>query len=202
MNRIAAVLRATAFLTPLALGFPALAGGPTATEPEPVLAPVEAYVAPGPDWSGAYAGGQLGYADVNSTGGVLDGDGFLGGVHAGYRWDMGSFVAGAELDYDTTDITLGAGDSLDDVARVKLSGGTELGNALVYGTLGAAYANATVGGTGLSDNGYFLGAGMTYGLGNNMTVGGELLQHRFSNFDGSGVDLDAMTVTARVGFRF
>lgn len=202
MNRIDAVLRATVFLTPLTLGLPAMAGGPTVTEPEPVLVPAEPYVPPGIDWSGAYVGGQLGYADVDSSGGTLDGHGAIGGVHAGYRWDLGSFVAGAEIDYDTSDVTLGASDSLDDVTRLKVSGGTELGNGLLYGTLGAAHANATVAGGDLSDNGYFIGAGMTYGLGNNWTVGGELLQHRFSDFDGSGVDLDATTVTARVGFRF
>ena len=43
---------------------------------------------------------------------------------------------------------------------------------------------------------------MTYDLGNRWTVGGEVLQHRFSDFDGAGIDLDATTVTARVGFRF
>jgi outer membrane immunogenic protein len=35
-----------------------------------------------------------------------------------------------------------------------------------------------------------------------MTVGAELLEHRFDNFNGSGVDLDATTFNTRVGFRF
>lgn len=136
--------------------------------------------------------------------GTLEGHGIIGGVHAGYRWDLGTFVAGAELDYDTTDVALGTapGDSLDHVLRAKLTGGTEIGNSLLYGTLGAAKAKASVGGNDLSDTGYFVGAGMTYAIGGNWTLGGEVLQHRFSDFDGSGIDLDATTVTARVGFRF
>jgi outer membrane immunogenic protein len=188
-----------------ALAAPAFAGGPTEVAPEPAVVPAaEPYVAPGIDWSGPYVGAQLGYGDIDSNGGGLDGDGALGGVHAGYRWDWGSFVAGAELDYDTAEIDLGSagGDTLDDVARLKLMAGTELGRSLVYGTLGAAYASASVGGADLSDNGYFLGAGVDFAVSDRWTVGGELLQHKFDDFDGSGVDLDATTLKARVSLRF
>ncbi len=207
MQTKSAVIRALALTTGLAAlaTAPAFAGGPTTVAPEPVIIPAsEPYVAPGIDWSGAYVGGQIGYGDTDTTGGALDGHGMLGGVHAGYRWDMGSFVAGVELDHDAANIDLGVtpGDTLDAVTRLKLTAGTEMGSALLYGALGGAHASATVGGADLSDNGYFLGAGVTYALTDSWTVGGELLQHKFSDFDGSGVDLDATTVTARVGFRF
>ncbi len=206
MQTKSAVIRSMMIAGPFAamLAVPALAGGPTTAAPEPVIIPAEPYVAPGIDWSGAYVGGQIGYGDTDTTGGALDGHGMLGGVHAGYRWDMGSFVAGVELDHDATNIDLGVtpGDTLDAVTRLKLTAGTEMGNALLYGALGGAHASATVGGADLSDSGYFLGAGVTYALTDSWTVGGELLQHKFSDFDGSGVDLDATTVTARVGFRF
>ncbi|MCU0827056.1 MAG: porin family protein [Tabrizicola sp.] len=197
MRSIAAVLAT------VALCGPALAGGPTVAEPEPVIAaPVEPVIASA-DWSGFYAGAQLGYGDVDSNGAGLDGNGWLGGVHAGYRWDFGQYVAGAELDYDSADIELGAGaGSLDDVARIKLMGGAEFGNSLIYATTGAAYADATVGGVGLSDNGWFLGAGIDTAINDRWTVGGELLQHQFDNFDGSGVDLDATTLKAKVSLRF
>jgi opacity protein-like surface antigen len=192
-----------AVLASLAVATPALAGGPTTPVEEPVIVPAPAPVVMSADWSGAYVGGQLGYGDVDSNGGGLDGNGWLGGVHAGYLWDLGTFVAGAELDYDTADIDLGGtAGSLDDVTRLKLIGGTELGNSLLYATAGAAYANATVGGADLSDDGWFLGAGMAVPVGGNWTVGGEILQHQFNNFDGSGVDLDATTATARVSLRF
>jgi opacity protein-like surface antigen len=194
-----------ALIATVGLAAPALAGGPTEVATEPTIAPAaEPYVAPGVDWSGAYVGAQLGYADIDSNGADLDGDGILGGVHAGYRWDFGTFVAGAEFDYDAADIDLGSGsgDSLDDVARLKLTAGTEVGKSLIYGTLGAAYANASVAGNDLSDNGYFLGAGVDYAISDKWTAGGEILQHKFDDFDDSGVDIDATTVTARVGLRF
>lgn len=207
MQTKSAVIRTATLAASLAamLVGPAVAGGPTTTAPEPMIIPAaEPYAAPGIDWSGAYAGAQIGYGDTDTTGGALDGHGMLGGVHAGYRWDMGRFVAGAELDYDTASVDLGAvpGDTLDDIARLKLTAGTEMGSALLYGALGAAHARATVGGADLAENGYFLGAGVTYAVTDNWTVGGELLQHKFGDFDGSGVDLDATTLTARVGFRF
>ena len=198
MKTIAAVLAS------LSLAFPAMAGGPTTATPEPIVTPD---ITPAPaasfDWSGLYVGAQLGYGDVGSSSGTLDGSGTLGGVHAGYRWDFGSFVAGAEFDYDMASIDLGAtGDTLDDVARLKLSGGAEFGNALVYGTTGIARAGATVGGSELGDNGYFLGAGVDYAITDQWVLGAELMQHRFDDFGGSGVDLDATTLKARVSLRF
>lgn len=199
MKTIAALI-ATAALTA-----PAFAGGPIAVAEEPAIAPVaEAYVAPGLDWSGAYLGAQLGYGDVDSNGAALDGNGWLGGVHAGYRWDFGTWVAGTELSYDKADIALGAvaGDELDDVLALKLSAGREIGNSLVYGTIGAAHASATVGGAELSDNGFVYGLGFDYALNDRWTVGGEVLQHKFDDFDGTTTDLDATTVKAKVALQF
>ena len=198
MKTIAALI-ATAALTA-----PAFAGGPVVVAEEPAGVPAaEPYVAPGLDGSGAYVGAQLGYGDVSSSDDTLDGDGWLGGVHAGYRWDLGSWVAGTELSYDTASIDLGddAGE-LDDVTALKLNVGREIGNSLVYGTLGAAHANATVGTDELSDSGFLYGLGFDYAVNERWTVGGEVLQHQFDDFDGSGVDLDATTVKAKVALRF
>ena len=194
-----------ALIATAAISVPAFAGGPVAVTEEPMIAPAaEPYVAPGMDWSGAYVGGQLGYGDVDSNGGGLDGNGWLGGLNAGYRWDMGKWVAGTEVTWDKASIDLGAtaGDQLDSVAALKLVAGREIGNSLVYGTLGAAYAKASVGGTDLSDNGLVYGLGFDRALNDKWTVGGEVLQHNFSDFDASGVDLDATTIKAKVGLRF
>lgn len=187
------------------IGAPAFAGGLNEVVAEPMIAPVEAPMQTSidGDWAGAYVGAQLGYGDLDSNGAGLDGNGAIGGVHAGYRADFGKFVAGAELDYDVADIELGAtGDTLDNVARVKLMGGLDLGRSLIYATAGAAYADATIGGADLSDNGYFAGVGMDYAVSDRFTVGGEYLMHKFDDFDGSGVDLDADTLKAKVSFTF
>jgi outer membrane immunogenic protein len=194
-----------AFVTTALFAAPVFAGGPTIPVAEPEIIPAaEPYVAPGMDWSGAYAGAQLGYGDVDSNGGGLDGYGAIGGVHAGYRWDMGAFVAGAELTYDKANIDLGAaaGDQLDDVTALKLTAGRDFGSTLVYGALGGARASATVGGVDLSDSGLVYGLGVDYAISDRMTVGGEVLKHDFSDFDASGVDLDATTLKAKVALRF
>ena len=60
------------------------------------------------DWTGFYAGGQIGWADVeypNSSplvpGGIsFDGTGGALGLHAGYNHDFGTFVLGAEISLD------------------------------------------------------------------------------------------------------
>jgi outer membrane immunogenic protein len=61
-------------------------------------------------WSGFYVGGNVGYGwgdgdgDIGFSGfgrGPIkgDGNGFLGGVQAGYNWQMGSWVVGVETDF-------------------------------------------------------------------------------------------------------
>jgi outer membrane immunogenic protein len=195
-----------AMIATVALTAPAFAGGPVAVSEEPMIVPAaEPYVAAGPDWSGAYVGAQLGYGDVDSNDAGLDGYGWLGGVHAGYRWDLGNWVAGTELTWDKTAIDLGdtAGDELDSVAALKLTAGREIGNSLVYGALGIAQANAsTAVGEDLSDTGLVYGLGFDYAVNDSWTVGGEVLEHKFDDFDGTGVDFDATTVKAKVSLQF
>ncbi len=194
-----------AFALATLIGAPAFAGGMTTPIEEPIVAPAPV-IAPtraDGDWSGFYTGIQLGYGDVNSSTDTLDGNGLIGGVHAGYRFDFGTYVVGAELDYDASKIDLGAGaDELDSVTRLKLQAGADLGRTYLYGTLGAAYADATVGGVSLNDNGYFAGLGADYAVSDNWSVGSELLFHKFDNFDGSGVDLDVTTIKAKLSYQF
>lgn len=196
------MIRSALLLAALAAG-PAFAGGLAPAEPElPVVAAVPA-PPPSADWSGPYAGLQLGYGDIDSNGAGLDGSGWVGGVHAGYRWDLGTTVLGVEGDWDQTRIDLGGTTGeLDSVARLKLVGGAELGRSFLYATGGLARARATVGGADLSDNGWFLGAGVDFAVTEQWTVGAEVLGHRFDDFDGTGIDLDATTARARVSFNF
>lgn len=199
MKRTIAALIGSAFLAA-----PALAGGPVTPVAElPVEAPPVVTPAANGDWGGAYVGGQLGYADVGSKGNAVTGDGVLGGVQAGYRWDLGKTVLGVEADVSAADASFdGGAGKLDSLARVKLQAGYDMGRTLVYATGGAAYAKADVGGASLSDTGYFGGLGADYALNDRWTVGGEVLMHKFDNFDKSGIDADATTAAVKVNFRF
>lgn len=186
------------------LGASAFAGSATFEPPveAPVVAPVAvaAPVSTGGNWTGAYAGVQLGYGDVDTSGAASEtGDGLLYGVHAGYNHDFGTFVLGGELDYDFADISLsGAGGDIDNVARAKLKAGYDMGSALVYLTGGYAAADASLG----SDNGTFLGAGVDYKVSPDWTVGGEYLAHQFDDFDSTGIDLDVNTFKIKASYNF
>ncbi len=183
------------------LAAPAFAGGLTAPEPEPMVTPVIA-VPVTADWSGFYAGAQLGYGDVSSDTAGVEGDGAIGGLHAGYRYDFGQFVAGAELAYNSADIDLGTGSKLNDLTQLKFTGGYDLGSTLIYGTVGASHANADLGGVGYSDTGYLVGVGMDYAINDAWTVGAEFTHNRFDNFDGTGSDIRANVAQVKVGYRF
>ncbi len=159
---------------------------------EPAPATFEERVASNFDWSGAYVGvnvgGGFGTFDHPFAltapapfGTVLDGSvdisagGFLGGVLAGYNWQSGDFVFGAEADFQGSAVkaegsislntapALG-GASVDGEAGTKVQwfgtlrarvGVSPVDRLLVYGTAGLAYGkvesylNATTTGGGL-----------------------------------------------------
>lgn len=162
--------------------------------PQPIiLAPV----ALGGDWTGAYGGLNLGYADVDGTG-AIDGDDMTYGLHLGYDYDFGRFVAGGEIEYDKADIDLNGAATVDSVARLKLRGGYDLGRTLIYATAGIAKLDTSIG----NDTGEFFGLGVAYKVTESFTLGGEVLEHRFDDIGNSGVDADATTFNLRGSFRF
>jgi opacity protein-like surface antigen len=172
---------------------------PVVVEPETIVAVTPTYA--GGDWTGGYAGLQLGYADADATtaGGLnLNGDDTTYGVHVGYNYDFGQWVVGGEVDYDSTDIDLAGAATVDDVTRLKFKTGYDLGRTLVYATAGAAHVSTSIG----DDTGAFGGLGMNYAVSDQFLIGGEVLYHDFSDIDGAGTDADATTVTLRGSFRF
>ena len=191
-------------LTPVA----AMAGGyvePAADVVAPIAAPP---VAVGTDWTGLYGGVQIEYGDAqidDDAGNAFDdGNGALYGVFGGYRYDFGSFVLGAELDLNAADIDLDGSfnGSIDTVHRLGLEAGFDAGPALVYGTVGAAQATATSNGAEFSDTGVFYGVGVDYLLTDRVTVGAEVLQHQFDDFDGTALDVDVTTFGINAALRF
>ncbi|NNF25584.1 MAG: outer membrane beta-barrel protein [Rhodobacteraceae bacterium] len=152
------------------------------------------------EWQGSYGGFQLGNLSADTEGAAsVSGDGQTLGVHLGYGIELGQYVLGGEVDYDTADVTLGAGlAEIDSLGRLKVRAGTGLGQTLVYGTAGIARADTSLG----DETGYFLGAGIGADVGSGWVVGGEVLYHTFRDIDGSGIDADATTLGLRASFRF
>lgn len=196
MKPTSMLIVAVAALTAL----PAFAGTTEPPVPEPVVAapaPLPSFATP--NWTGFYGGAQLGYASVDTNVSGSD-DGFIGGLIAGYDYDLGDWVIGAGLDYDFADVDVadGAAD-LENVFRAKLRGGYKIGNGLIYATGGYALADTDV----LSDDdGYFIGGGYEHLISEQFSVGGEVLYHEFDNFNSTNVDVDATTVQVRGTFRF
>lgn len=186
-----------ATVTSLLMGSTAFAG--TLADPivETAPAPAVTPVITGTDWTGAYGGLNLGYGDVDATG-DLDGDDVTYGVHFGYDYDFGDYVLGAEIEYDDADIDLGSGVNTESVTRLKMRAGYDLGRTLVYGTAGAAYLESSVG----DQTGAFIGVGAAYQATDSITVGAELLGHRFIDIGDTDVDADATTFNLRASYRF
>ncbi|WP_299558231.1 porin [uncultured Sulfitobacter sp.] len=187
-----------AALSGLAFGSAATAGNLADPVVEtPIAQPVYEATPIVGDWTGFYGGLNLGYADVDGPGDA-DGDNGTYGVHIGYDYDFGNFVLGGELEYDKIDVDLNGAATADDVARIKLRGGYDLGKTLIYATAGSARVDTTLG----DDTGAFVGIGAVYKVTDTFTIGGELLEHQFDDINGTGVDADATTFNLRGSFRF
>lgn len=193
-----------AALSASALAAPAFAGSAAPAAMEPMIeAPAPVAMTMGRDWTGGYAGLQLGYADVGTSVDGLGGDDVIGGFTAGYDWDFGNFVLGAGIDADLADLTVesaAAGPfTLERAYRLKVRGGYDLGDGLIYATAGGV--GADIDGLGY-DTGYFVGAGYEHMVTETISLGGEVLYHEFDNFKESGVDVDATTFQIRANYRF
>lgn len=207
----------------------AFAGNIQPAPVEPVIAPAPMPVYTSPDWSGFYAGGQMGYADATGKGTgefngdptnfKANGDGFIGGITLGYDHDFGDWVAGVGADYDWTDIKLGDGltdltpgsetygTKLESIWRLKARAGYKIGDGLLYATAGYAQADTKDFG---SEDGYFVGAGYEHLITEQFSLGGEVLYHEFNNFSRTlstsdvvtDYDMEVVTAQVRATFRF
>ncbi len=177
----------------------AFAGNSQSALYETAIAPAPAYQSP--NWTGFYAGGEMGYAsvDIGTPFGGLESDGVIGGLIAGYDFDLGNLVIGAGLDYDWSDIELIPGVDVDSIWRAKLRGGYKIGNGLLYATTGYTEIEASAGGFTGSEDGYFVGGGYDYLASDNMSLGGEVLYH---DYDVTGGSLEASTFQIRAAYRF
>jgi outer membrane immunogenic protein len=167
--------------------------------PAPVVEPLPA--APvGATWSGFYIGGNLGAAfdpnelsikdlskDDDLTLRFSNDTELIGGVHAGYNLQMGTWVAGLEGDVDFAD-------NINYLASVRGRLGLALGSFLLYGTGGVAFIEtendfAVVSAddglfnfsNGKTDTGYVAGGGLEYKLAPQLSLGVEGLYYGFGS---------------------
>jgi outer membrane immunogenic protein len=208
-----------------ALAGPALAAGPVPVVEEPMVTPPAALATPATDWTGFYAGGQIGWAWARGDGRLdepddldidLDANGVIGGLTGGYRYDFGQWVVGGEVQYDWADtefdeidfgdVALEIDDEgrINDIWRIKGTAGYDFGATLVYGSVGWAQASVDVGDEDYDGDGWVVGAGFDYLLTDSVSVGGEFMYHQFDDFgdEGENFDLDATTLQGKVTFRF
>jgi outer membrane immunogenic protein len=162
--------------------------------------------------------------------GITEGNGALFGVHAGYMFDFGRVVAGAELDYDRAQIGLDNRDEffdeeaeigeIESIARAKLRLGFDADRVLPYVTAGLARASIDFNevatetyGTELEDSysGRFMGIGANFAVSENLMIGIEALRHDFDDLPAAagepfpeGAELETVidTLTLRGSFRF
>jgi outer membrane immunogenic protein len=166
-------------------------------------------VAPEPlvyDWTGFYAGAHVGYGEAQVNGEHegeafgLDPNGILGGLHAGFNWQLGSFVIGTEGDFswvnwdDSTSLNGPGAESasaeVDWLATLRARLGLALDNFLIYGTVGAAWADAEAsivdpseaqsGSVDFDEVGLVAGGGVEWGLSESLSW---KLEGLWFNFD-------------------
>ena len=181
----------------------AMAGGytPPVVEPTPVIAAAPIVV--DNDWTGFYAGAQLGFGsaelkdETTTPPASYDEDLTSYGLHVGYNHDFGQFVLGGELDFNKIDV-----DNVDDKAdltRLRLRAGYDMGRFMPYVTLGAAKISAD----GISETDPTYGIGADFMATDRIVIGGEYTYQKWKDVDGvDGVDLDASMFQLRASYRF
>jgi outer membrane immunogenic protein len=183
--------------------------------PMPTKAP-PAFIAPEYDWSGFYVGinggGGWGSAHTDLTG-RFDTSGGMAGGTAGYNAQFGRWVLGLEGDIDWSDIDgnssardCPAGCSVQNnwLSTVRGRAGYAFGSWLPYITGGLAVGDVKATATGFpgedsTQAGWAAGAGLEYGISQNLSAKVEYLRTDLGRFD-CGLNCSS-TAPDDVGFR-
>jgi opacity protein-like surface antigen len=184
-----------------------LTATPIAAQAADAVPPYRAPMAIIYDWTGFYVGAHVGFIDTDGPSGVL------GGGQAGFNYQVGHWVFGAEGQISATSIkeTFDFGmmhteSSLDWVSTLAGRAGYAFDRWLVYGKLGGAWAhgsgNVSFGFPGLRGgsfsstvSGWMLGVGTEYALRDNWSV---KLEYNRMEFDPGTINV----VKAGVNYRF
>ena len=175
------------------------------------------YYAPAPfgpySWAGPYLGALAGYEWGTVSNSPTQPSGFAGGVDAGYNWQRGNFVLGAETDIDVSTAT-GAVPPLQFAnpwfGSVRGRGGFTIANVLIFGTAGVGYGGLRADSGGVAEShanvGWVAGAGAEVAFNQHWSAKAEWLYLDLagSNFTLSGVNngLSANLLRFGVNYRF
>jgi outer membrane immunogenic protein len=193
---VAAALGLMAFLGTV----PAFAADAVMEEPPAPAAPMEE--PPVNTWTGPYAGVTLGYAFAGETedefDNSIDTDGFLLGGFAGYNYQVGNMVAGAEADIgysweDGSNAGVTSESGVEGSLRARL-GYVVSPNILLYATAGGAAKDLEVSGFGDSDSNTMIG--WTAGAGADMMVTENIfgrVEYRYTDFGSEDFTLNGTT---------
>jgi outer membrane immunogenic protein len=179
---------------------------PSPVVPSPI-APVRAY-----DWTGPYAGANLGYQWGSAANSGANPSGVTGGFQGGYNWQLGQFVLGVE-----SDLQASAADDLFAAWRfsnpwfgtARGRAGYAMNNVMFYASFGLAYGGGTVQIGGLSEShthvGWAGGAGMEVGLGPNWSAKAEYMfidlgNQRYGLFGNTGFESSLLRLGANYRF--
>lgn len=178
---------------------------------EPAPSPVAVGTAATPVyvWSGPYAGGFVGYNSANfdqSGGASFDGDGFVGGVYAGYNLQTDRFVYGLEadiggsgVDADGFNVATGSAISADGniFGSLRARAGVAVDPFLVFATAGVAASRNELSLNGFSDEqtsvGYTVGGGVEAQITDSIT---SRLEYRYSDYGSETYDLGNTSVSS------
>ncbi len=132
-----------------------------------------------------------------------DMDGFLGGVQAGYNWQLSrNWVFGIEADISGTDLNNAVPAHVDYLGTLRARVGYTWDRTMFYGTGGLAWNRASVVGVHDTDVGYALGLGLEWAFAPNWSAKVEYMYYAFDNTSFVPTDLDISTVKFGVNYRF
>lgn len=213
--------RASLFLISALATQPHLATAGSLGKPAGEGTPVVANLSAAPsDWTGAYAGGQIGHLSYDSfatavplTGAKLyEGSGGTYGLHAGYLHDFGSLVLGVEAEINFSDIDLdfvptpvGSPYSIDRSALMKARLGYDAGRFLPYVAAGYGWVEIdNSGGASQRFKGPAYGIGLSYLWSDRMMIGAEILRQDLDAYQPTAVTQEAevTTISLRASWRF
>jgi len=180
--------------------------------------PAPYYAPPVFTWTGFYVGLNGGYGvGTGSNSGFGNPSGGLIGGTAGYNYQIGQFVLGAEGDLDWADMTKNGTNAtvgayktdINTLATARARAGIALDRALLYVTGGYAGAETKVDIAGFGSqsdwrNGGVIGGGIEYAFTNNISAKAEYLYAPLQGktYDGVKSNADLSLIRAGLNYKF